>query len=83
MLLKHMLFLVFGIGLCLQFNPTENSAPPFVEKCITELEFQANTVPSVDLYKLYRTRANVDSIQDLCDLINKGLIFIHSFNRRN
>lgn len=64
---------VFGLALCIQFNPSEIPAPVVVIKCTQEIERCARSVPTIDLFKLYRCSVHADRISKLRDLINQDI----------
>lgn len=67
---RIMLSSVFGLSLCTQFNPGESMAPLLLVRCCEELLYQAKSDSSLDLYRLYRTPPQQDSLAKLreaCD----------------
>ncbi|KAK9507473.1 hypothetical protein O3M35_007325 [Rhynocoris fuscipes] len=64
---------VFGIALCIQFNPSEDPAPIVVIKCTQEIERCAVTSPKIDLYKLYKSNASKSDVEKLRNAINEDL----------
>nr|CAD7401919.1 unnamed protein product [Timema cristinae] len=67
---RHHFKSVFGLGLCSQFKPAEQPAPHIVIKCTQELERRAHNIPTMDLYKLYRSTPSADQLADLRQKIN-------------
>ncbi|GAB6022370.1 hypothetical protein CHUAL_006488 [Chamberlinius hualienensis] len=56
---------IFGVGLCSQFNPMDNSSPAIVKKCVQEIEERAKKDSSIDLYKIYRTSAPQEIVTEM------------------
>lgn len=65
-------FLVFGMALCIQFNPNEDPAPIVVIKCTEEIERCAVISPKIDLYKLYKSNVSKAEVEKLRNAINEG-----------
>ncbi|KAK7868735.1 hypothetical protein R5R35_002537 [Gryllus longicercus] len=70
---RHHFRSVFGMGLCLQFSPTERPAPPVVMRCTQEIEMRARNNNSLDLYKLYRTSPQADQLAELRHKFNEDV----------
>lgn len=70
---REYLFQVFGLALCIQFQPNESAAPLLVIKCTQEIERWGRNVHTLDLFKLYRCSVHTDKIVDLRDAINEDI----------
>ncbi|CAH1393870.1 unnamed protein product [Nezara viridula] len=70
---REYLFQVFGLALCIQFQPNEYAAPVVVIKCTQEIERYARNIHTLDLFKLYRCSVHADKIAELRDAINEDL----------
>ncbi|XP_073994372.1 phosphatidylinositol 3-kinase regulatory subunit alpha isoform X3 [Rhodnius prolixus] len=64
---------VFGMALCIQFNPNEDPAPIVVIKCTEEIERCAVISPKIDLYKLYKSNVSKAEVEKLRNAINEDL----------
>lgn len=61
---------IFGIDLSSSFSPDENEAPVILMLLTNEIERQAKIENKLDLYKLYRTKIQVEHITELRDILN-------------
>ncbi|PSN44931.1 hypothetical protein C0J52_15654 [Blattella germanica] len=65
---------LFGVGLCSQFDPSEESAPMFLVRCVRELELRARADLLLDLYQLYQANPPEDQIADLRTKLSKDVM---------
>ncbi|XP_022189203.2 phosphatidylinositol 3-kinase regulatory subunit alpha isoform X2 [Nilaparvata lugens] len=63
---------VFGLGLCGQFNTKDQPAPYLVIRCAEEIEARAKSLPSLDLYKMYRSSPPPDKVDELRTKFNEA-----------
>ncbi|XP_015190692.1 PREDICTED: phosphatidylinositol 3-kinase regulatory subunit alpha-like isoform X2 [Polistes dominula] len=54
---------VFGLALCLQFETSSRSAPILVERCTRFLEERAYADTTLDLYKVYCSKPNEQTLE--------------------
>nr|AKK23736.1 phosphatidylinositol-3-kinase p85 alpha [Nilaparvata lugens] len=63
---------VFGLGLCGQFNTKGQPASYLVIRCAEEIEARAKSLPSLDLYKMYRSSPPPDKVDELRTKFNEA-----------
>jgi phosphoinositide-3-kinase regulatory subunit len=64
---------IFGLPLCSQFNPAETLAPLLVIKCTQDIEAKAQLMPSLDLFKTYKTTAPANALADIRQKLNEDI----------
>lgn len=64
---------VFGKELSVQFNPSEQTSPSLVSRCIQEIENRAKQIKGVDLYHIYRKPISPNIVAELKQKLSEDI----------